>query len=36
MNEKKLDMLGFGNPFQDLIVELDKLPPTNVNIRMRN
>ena len=36
MNEKKFDMIGFGNPFQDLIVELDKLPPTNVNIRMRN
>lgn len=36
MNEKKFDMIGFGNPFQDLIVELDKLPPTNVNMRMRN
>ena len=36
MSDKKLDMIGFGNPFQDLIVELDKLPPTNVNIRMRN
>ena len=36
MIEKKFDMIGFGNPFQDLIVELDKLPPTNVNIRMRN
>ena len=36
MMEKKWDMIGFGNPFQDLIVELDQLPPTNVNICMRN
>lgn len=36
MNKEKFDMIGFGNPFQDLIVELDKLPPSNVNIRMRN
>lgn len=36
MIEKKYDMIGFGDPFQDLIVELDKLPPTNVNIRMHN
>ena len=36
MPEKQWDMIGFGDPFQDLIVELDQLPPTNVNIRMRN
>lgn len=36
MAGKTMDMIGFGNPFQDLIVELDKLPPSNVNIRMRN
>lgn len=36
MREKSFDMIGFGNPFQDLIVELDRLPPTNVNIRMRS
>ena len=36
MDEKRFDMIGFGNPFQDLIVELDQLPPSNVNIRMRN
>lgn len=36
MDEKQFDMIGFGNPFQDLIVELDQLPPSNVNIRMRN
>lgn len=34
--EKALDMIGFGNPFQDLIVELDKLPPTNINVRMHD
>ena len=36
MNEKKFDMIGFGNPFQDLIVQLTKLPPTNVNMQMRD
>lgn len=36
MNEKRFDMIGFGNPFQDLIVHLDQLPPSNVNIRMRD
>ena len=36
MNEKKFDMIGFGNPFQDLIVELDQLPPSNKNIPMRS
>ena len=36
MDEKRFDMIGFGNPFQDLIVELDQLPPSNVNIPMRN
>ncbi len=36
MEEKRFDMIGFGNPFQDLIVELDQLPPSNVNMRMRS
>ena len=36
MDEKRFDMIGFGNPFQDLIVELDQLPPSNVNIRMNS
>lgn len=36
MSDKKFDMIGFGNPIQDLVIELDKLPPTNVNIRMSN
>ena len=31
-NDKKLDMIGFGNPVQDLVIELDKLPPPNTNI----
>lgn len=36
MNEKIFDMIGFGNPFQDLVIELNRLPPTNVNIRMND
>ena len=36
MNKKPLDMIGFGNPFQDLVIELDRLPRTNVNIRMND
>ena len=36
MNEKKFDMIGFGNPFQDLVIELNRLPETNVNIRMND
>ena len=36
MDEKQFDMIGFGNPFQDLVVELDRLPQTNVNIRMND
>jgi sulfofructose kinase len=34
MNEKKLDVIGFGDPFQDLVIRLSQLPPTNVNMRM--
>jgi len=36
MNKKTFGMIGFGDPFQDLIVELDQLPKTNVNIRMND
>ena len=36
MNEKKFDMIGFGDPFQDLVIELNRLPETNVNIRMND
>ena len=36
MNEKIFDMIGFGNPFQDLVIELNRLPQTNVNIRMND
>ena len=36
MDDKRFDMIGFGNPFQDLIVELDQLPPSNKNIPMRS
>ncbi|MDD3334325.1 MAG: PfkB family carbohydrate kinase [Eubacteriales bacterium] len=36
MSDKQFDMIGFGNPFQDLVVELLKLPPTNVNTRIQS
>jgi len=36
MNEKKFDMIGFGDPFQDLVIELNRLPETNINIRMND
>ena len=32
--EKKFDVIGFGDPFQDLDIQLSKLPETNVNMRM--
>ena len=33
--EKKLDVIGFSNPMQDLLVELDRLPESNHNLAMR-
>lgn len=36
MKEKRFDMIGFGNPFQDLVIELNRLPRTNVNIQMND
>lgn len=36
MHEKKYDMIGFGDPFLDLVVAMDRLPPTNVNTRMQS
>ena len=36
MSEKNFDMIGFGDPFQDLVIELNRLPETNVNIRMND
>ena len=36
MDDKQFDMIGFGNPFQDLVIEMEKLPPSNVNTRMQN
>ena len=32
--EKKFDVIGFGDPFQDLDIQLSRLPETNVNMRM--
>lgn len=34
--EKKFDVIGFGDPFQDLDIQLSKLPETNVNMRMND
>ena len=34
MNEKKIDLIGFGDPFLDLVVKLDKLPKTNTNCQI--
>ena len=31
--EKKFDVIGFGDPFQDLDIQLSRLPETNVNMR---
>ena len=32
--EKKIDLIGFGDPFLDLVVHLDQLPKTNTNCRI--
>ena len=34
MNEKKIDIIGFGDPFLDLVVEIGKLPKSNTNCPM--
>lgn len=34
MNEKKIDIIGFGDPFLDLVVEIGKLPESNTNCPM--
>ena len=34
MADKKIDFLGFGDPFLDLVVELKKLPDTNTNTQI--
>ena len=34
MDKKTLDVIGLGDPNMDLIVELEKLPETNTNMRM--
>ena len=35
MSEKLYDVIGLGDPFQDLVIELDKIPPSNTNMRMK-
>ena len=32
--DKQFDVIGLGDPIQDLVIKLSKLPPTNVNMRM--
>lgn len=34
MSEKKYDLIGFGDPFLDLVLKIDKLPETNTNCRI--
>ena len=34
MNEKKIDLIGFGDPFLDLVVKLEQLPKTNTNCQI--
>lgn len=34
MNNKTIDILGIGDPFLDLVVEIDKLPESNTNCPM--
>ena len=36
MNEKQFDFIGFGDPFLDLVVRIDKLPETNKNCPLRD
>lgn len=34
MNNKTIDLIGFGDPYLDLVVKLDKLPETNKNCQI--
>ena len=34
MSEKKFDLIGFDNPFLDLVIEIDRLPASNTNCPM--
>lgn len=36
MSEKKIDLIGFGDPFLDLVVKLDKLPKTNTSCQIND
>lgn len=34
MSEKKIDLIGFGDPFLDLVIQIDRLPQSNTNCPM--
>lgn len=34
MNSRDFDIIGFGDPFLDLVIEIDKLPESNTNCNM--
>ena len=36
MESKKFDIIGFENPFEDMVVEIDRLPPNNGKAYMRS
>ena len=36
MMDKKFDLIGFDNPFLDLVIEIDKLPQSNTNCPMHS
>ena len=36
MNEKKIDLIGFGDPYLDLVIKLDKLPKTNTSCQIND
>ena len=36
MTDKILDLIGFDNPFLDLVIEIDRLPASNTNCPMRS
>lgn len=36
MNDNKFDLIGWGDPFLDLVVEIDKLPSSNTNCVMHS
>ena len=35
MSDKKIDLIGIGDPFLDLVIEIDKLPATKTNCPMK-